>query len=119
MYYKTLEKQQQLMIQIQVCLFPSLFLCGTLETEDKGTKISMEKFSRKSKNCRLSNLQTIQLKILEVLGTKSNGTETPGKKCLEILVHTEPLKFCPRNYRQAYSIRHYPGFQRIFFSYRY
>ena len=35
------------------------------------------------------NAFTIQLKILEVLGRKSNRTEAPGKICFKILVHTE------------------------------
>ena len=37
-------------------------------------------------------MQTIQLKVLEVLGAKSNGTKTPGKTFLKVLVHTEPQK---------------------------
>lgn len=40
------------------------------------------KVSAKSENCRTSEIRTIQPKIPEITGGKSNGTEFPLCKCL-------------------------------------
>jgi len=49
------------------------------------------KSSRKSRNCWISEKQTIQPKILEILGWKPNGTEISRKICSKISVYLTRL----------------------------
>ena len=67
------------------------------ETGTNGMEISWES-SRKSGNCWNSKKQTIQPKIPEIPGWKSNGTETSRKKFLKIWLYLTRLSSFPENY---------------------
>ena len=72
-----------------------------LETAANGKEISRNFF------CRISEMTTIQPKILEIPGTKWNGKKTSGKNFFENLGVTREVDLLNGNFGKCCSIRYW------------